>query len=143
MLKIWQQLQGWLTSLLAKLHRPTAEEIAEKRGEDSEARVFKICWDMMVWNETPPRVTGQYPYRTPKWSPEDRKGIDIIFPSDKGNIHIQVKSSSRRWQEFVNDVRNKETICVNGQNDEQKIMTELKKKLWIQYNRLTAAPNNI
>ncbi len=117
-----------------------AASLADLRGEESEARVFKIIQEMMVWKELPTHKRGARPYRTERWSELDRRGVDIVVPTKRGDIFVQVKSSEFGWTRFVQDQRNRTVVCVNGQQEEVHILKELRNKLRIAYERLNDHP---
>lgn len=125
------KLKKWLCGFFA-----TQSKEAQKRGEESEARVFKVIQEMLVWKELPTRKRNTFPYRTEKWSDQDMRGIDIVVPTKRGDIHIQVKSSARGRKEFISQSRNRDIICINGQRSEADILKELRTKLPIAYSRL-------
>lgn len=108
-------------------------------GEASEAKVFDIITEMTIRNEVPTRKKGTMPYRTGKFSKLDMSGVDIVVPTKRGDIHVQVKSSKFRWNNFVRDRRNKDIICVNIQDGEVEIIKELRNKLRIAYERMEPA----
>lgn len=127
--------KSWLKSFFIRKN-----DEAETRGEDSEARVFKVIEEMLIWRELPTYKKGTRPYRTLKWSELDRKGVDIVVPTKRGDIYIQVKSSSYGWTRFVQNKRSRDKICINGQKTEVQIIKELRFKLRIAYDRLRPLP---
>lgn len=108
------------------------------KGEESEERVFKEVWDMLVWNELPPLHPGLYPRRSFRWSNYDMNGVDIIIPTDCGDIFIQVKSSCISVSKFFEDERNKEIIGINGQLLPIQIIRRLRRDLESAYRRLSS-----
>jgi hypothetical protein len=134
---LWQgnltRLKNWVNGFFVK-----GNEEAERRGEESEEKVFKVVQEMLIWKELPTHKKGVHPYRTEKWSTLDRKGVDIVVPTKRGDIYIQVKSSVFGWSRFVKDKRNANIVCINGQNDELTITKELRNKLRIAYERLSS-----
>ena len=73
-----------------------AEAAARARGRLSEESVFSICTVLFLEREL--RFLTDLPrMATIK---QDRSGIDIVCPSDVGELYLQVKSSALRAQRF-------------------------------------------
>lgn len=133
---LWKLFQKLLVP--TKTNREATEVIDRSalRGEESEARVFKVIQEMLVWKELPTRKAGTFPYRTGKNSRLDHAGIDIVVPTKRGDIFIQVKSSKYGVSQFYTTKRKYKIICLNGQEDELTILRELRTRLPIAYRRL-------
>lgn len=137
------KIYAFLLSLFSKAPEEIASEPqpsdSDLRCEESEARVFKVINEMVIWKQVPTRKKGVLPYRTEKWSELDMAGVDIVFPSKRGDIFVQVKSSETGRSKFIHRPRDKSSvyiICINGQLSEVAILNELRTQLRIAYERL-------
>lgn len=132
---------GVFESVKVLLNRPgstpvfTAEDAA-RIGDESEVRVLKLCLEMARWNELPPRPCKELPWRTETYSTLDLDGVDIVVPTDLGEIYIQVKSSRKRFLEFVSKPGREKIICINGQWPEAVIHKRLLSNIWGRYRVL-------
>lgn len=138
--KLSERIRGALGTTRKTSERSLSEEErqlqAEIRGEKSEVRVHEICLGMAVWEQLPPRPSNKLPWRTEQYSTLDLDGVDIVVPTDLGDIHIQVKSSKRYFLKFVQKPGTEDIICVNGTWDEAYLHKRLLDNIWGKYRRL-------
>ena len=98
-------------------------QTAQQLGENNEKRVLSAFTNEYPWENRIPwiisvrRVTLE----------EEPRGIDVVFVTDVGEIHVQVKSSRKSTEEFAREQESgrysKDIICtwVSPSNDAMTI----------------------
>lgn len=107
---------------------------ARFRGEMSEKLVLTILKDLIKRQQVPPAIGLVERY--PDNSPEDKKGYDIAYATDKGRIDLQVKSSWRSREKFLRKHPNIICIVAEDHDNETAIIAQLVGDIWRVYTSL-------
>jgi hypothetical protein len=107
---------------------------ARLRGERSEKLVLKILKELVKHEQVPPAVEEILRY--PDNSPQDKKGYDIAYATDRGRIDLQVKSSWRSREKFLQ--KHPDIICIVAEDHENEsaIIAQLVGDIWRAYTSL-------
>jgi hypothetical protein len=107
----------------------------ELKGAQNETRAFKLIDDIL--KETGLFALVSRPYISAAYSTEDLDGYDIVIPTERGKIGIQIKSSPKAARAFKTTKPHIPVVVVNWYKSDFQLKTELKIALHSAYDGLT------
>lgn len=136
--------------------RRTISRISKKikgylKGERNERRALKLT-RRLYQKGLIPHATEIMPRLTAKWSEQDMRGIDLIVPTDYGDIYLQVKSSrfgmksseERFYKKFLSDQDRLKNwiphIVVNNKLTDAQITERIRRACWSRFYDLEDYP---
>lgn len=139
---------GWQLSasrILARLRDAINDNRSFNQGRRNEQRALLIATEMHIAGLIPHTAYGdpRRPYLTEPYSPLDRRGIDLVVPTNFGDIGLQIKSSKYGKRKFVQHyLDNKERIewipciVVNPRITDDKVREKIRRQTWRKYYEL-------
>jgi hypothetical protein len=107
----------------------------ELKGARNEARAFKLIDEIL--KETGLFALVSRPYISSTYSTEDLDGYDIVIPTERGKIGIQIKSSPKAARVFQRAKPHIPVVVVNWYKSDFQLKTELTIALHSAYDGLT------
>ena len=112
--------------------RTSPEDI---RGDGNEQRAFRIIEDF-VERERFPLNPDRITHISKHFSSQDMKGYDIIVPTDRGDVGVQIKSSMQEMLKFMKKKPHVPCVVVNDHKPDERLYIELSAAILHEYSRL-------
>jgi len=127
--------------LKSVLRHLTPKPPSVKKGRENE-KLALMHAKILYKTGRIPHLQWQQPYLTRPYSKLDRRGIDLVVPTDYGDIGIQIKSSWRGKQAFIEygvkypNLPTIPCVVVNDGMREVDIREDLRRACWSEYYAL-------
>ncbi len=114
--------------------------IANQRGQAHEERAWHFTFQLSCCGLIP-HLESEAPYITRNYGALDRAGVDLVVPTDVGDLYIQVKSSFGGKEDFYSKERSVgdiliPCIVVNEKTSDRRVLRQIARACWRQYYRL-------
>lgn len=106
-------------------------------GEENEERALLIIKELAHDGLLP--ESAQRARICPHYSLADVRGVDILIPTDKGDVGIQIKSSYAYLEKFLQKHPDIPSVVVNPHKTTERLKIELNSAFWHGYHKLLSA----
>lgn len=105
------------------------------KGDGNEDRALHITKSFLEKDEIPLNPKREVQITTP-FSLSDKRGYDLIVPTDRGDVGIQIKSSRKYQDEFFKKHPDIPCVVVNEYVSDERIYIEIGAAIHYLYSKL-------